>query len=318
MNNPDGHDPASRVIEFVHQRLQVDGEWSRRHDRGFEWWAGVLAQRLWCGSVRDEDGTEVTPVHIETDLLAEVPAGADTLARLASINRLATLSAYVADHRAGAVRLRASVSVTEDNWPVARSLALHAAAIQVADAHAEAQALAEIFGATVAASSHPRQPVRTDPDEMLEVMAVYREHGARGSPFAGDELAQLVHVEPRPWTRASSATDRLMADLPFGDHAVAQLELDATLDHPALGSGLRLELFIPAAASALVVDRLNQSELVGPDAHQVGAWCLDDARGVLFVSFVPAAAYLPNLSRALVYHMAARCQWAAATLAVRG
>ncbi len=149
---------------------------------------------------------------------------------------------------------------------------------------------------------------------MLEVVAVYLEHGERASPFAGDELAQLVHVEPRPWTRASSGFDTLAADLPFGEDAVAQLELDAAFHHPALGSGLQLRLFIPAAPSALVVDMLNQSELVEPDAHQIGAWCLDESRGVLFVSFVPAAAYLPNLSRALAFHMAARCQWAAAKI----
>lgn len=307
----DDQDAGSRVVAFVYDRLQVDAAWSTSRSRGFEWWAGALAQRVWCGPSRDADGTVITPVHIETDLLAGVPPGRDTLARLAGINRLATLSAYVPDPAARMVHLHASVSVTEDNWPLARSLALHAAAIQVADAHAEAEALAEIFGAHVAASSPRDRPARHEPDEMLRVMEVYREHGERASPFGGDELAQLVHIEPRPWTGASSDVDTLLAELPFGADAVARLELDATSPHPALGSGLEMRLFIPASSSERLVDRLNRAELVDPDAHQTGAWALDAARGILFVTFVPTAAYLPNLSRALVYHMAARCQWAA-------
>ena len=307
-------DPPARVVDFVYRRLQVDAEWSTRTDSGFAWWAGELAQRVWTAPPRDAEGVAVTAVHIETDLLSRVQVAPDTLARLASINQLASLSAYMADPASLAVRLHASVSVTEDNWPLARALALHAAAIQVADAHAEAHALAEIFGATVDRTSPPNQALRTERDDMVAVVAIYQQHGEGPSPFSTDELASLVQVEPRPWTRASSSVDSLVAELPFYSDRAAHLELDRARRHPALGSGLHIRLVIPVEATPSMVHHLNESELAQPDAHQLGAWCLHEERGLAFVSFVPAAAYLPHLARALVYHMAARCLWARAIL----
>ena len=307
-------DAATRVLEFLYRRLQIDDEWSQRSMSGFTWWAGELAQRVSVSPSREVEGVAVTTVHVETDVLAGVGVDQDAFARLASINRLATLSAYVASPTLNAIRLHASVSVTEDNWPMARALALHAAAIQVADAHAEAAELAGIFGAVIDRSSPPSQEPRTARDEMLDVLEVYRQHGEGPSPFSTDELASLVHVEPRPWTRASSSFDSLAAELPFDVNVTAHLQLNSAFRHPALGSGLHVRLFIPADASPSIVHYLNESELAQPDAHQLGAWCLDEQRGVAFVTFVPAAAYLPNVSRALVYHMAGRCQWARALL----
>ena len=46
------------------------------------------------------------------------------------------------------------------------------------------------------------------------------------------------------------------------------------------------------------------------DVHQLGAWCVDDERGLGYTQFIPSAAYAPELSRALVYHAAGRNEWA--------
>ena len=37
-------------------------------------------------------------------------------------------------------------------------------------------------------------------------------------------------------------------------------------------------------------------------------------RGLMFTGFVPAAAHAPGLSRALVYHLSAKNEWARALL----
>ncbi|MEW6319715.1 MAG: hypothetical protein AB1635_01370 [Acidobacteriota bacterium] len=305
-------DAARQVLDFLFARMQIDQDWSVREPGAFTWWAGPLAQRVWAAPPRTVEDTSVTTVHIETDLLAGVPAGADTEARLAGVNRLATMSAYLGDLAEGRVRLHASVTVTDDNWPLARLLALHAMAIQVADAHAEAAPLAQVFGGTPDRSGHPGRGLREDRDEMLDVIEIYQQRGEGRSPFGAAELAGLVHAEPRPWLSIANTPDAVQADLPFGNDRPSRLELNAAARHPALGSGLHARLVIPVAPTPALVQRLNLAEREDPDAHQLGAWCLDEARGLTFASFVPTAAYSPNLAHALLYHMAARNSWAAA------
>jgi hypothetical protein len=193
---------------------------------------------------------------------------------------------------------------------MARLLALHATALQVSDAHAEAAELATAFGARIAASEHPTRGPRTRPDEMLGVIDVYQQRGQDTSPATTEELAALVHLEPRPWLRAMNDPNRLLADLEFATGQPARLELDRSIVHPSLGRGLQLRLAIPVEADAAIAQRLNADEARQPDAHQLGAWCLDPELGLAFVAFIPSAVWVPNLTRALVYHTAGRNEWA--------
>lgn len=307
--------PASRVIDFVYDRLQIDEEWSTREAGGFVWHAGPLALRVWRGAPRSVQNVSMTAVHIETDLVHGVAESDDILARLAGINRLATLSAYLWSAGDRTLRLHASVSVTEDNWPLARLLALHAAAIQVADAHAESAPLAEIFSGSVARAIAPNGRVRLEPDIMLDVTSVYRQRAEHGSPWDPDELASLVHLEPRPWSRASSEAETFEATLPWLGDRKSSLDLDARVVHPAIGAGLQLQLRIPVDPEPSVAHALNTADINEPDAHQLGAWGLDEDAGVVFTTFLPAAAFVPNLTRSLVYHLAARNDWARLLLA---
>jgi len=306
--------PVPRVIDYLFDRMQIDDDWAVRTDDAFTWWAHRQAQRIYAGPPRDVGGIVTRALHIETDLLRRVPAGTETLVRLAGINRLATLSAYVADPDEGRVRLHASVSLTADNIPMARGLALHAMALQVADATSEAEPLAEIFGGEVDESTHPEGGEREEPDEMLGVVALYEDRGAGDSPFTAEEMAELVHLAPRPWLMASSMPDGLHAELAFGATGKSRLELDTETRHPALGSGLQIRLVLPVPPDVETVQRLNANEILEPDAHQLGAWSLDETLGVTYVSFLPAAAHTARLTTALVWHMAARNDWARALL----
>lgn len=298
------------VLNFVIDRLQIEDEWFLGRGRGFTWWAGALAQRIAFAEPRDLHGVRAVTLHVDTDLLVGVPATEATWRRLAAINRFASLSAYVADVGSATVRLHASVTMTEANWPMARVLALHAAALQVADAHAEAGQLAQAFDATVHATDHPSRGPRSQPDEMLGVVEVYQQRGQEPSPFTTEDLAGLVHLEPRPWVMAANEPDRLMADLEFASGRPARLEMDRSVMHPALGSGLQLRLAIPVEPDAAIAQRLNANEAVQPDAHQLGAWCVDETHGLSFVAFIPSAAGMPDLLHALVYHTAGRNEWA--------
>lgn len=301
---------ASGVLNFIIDRLQIEDEWFEWRGRGFRWWAGHLAQRIELAPPRDLHGVPVVTLHVATDLLADVEPASVTWERLASLNRLSSLSAYVGDVESRTVGLHASVTMTADNWPMARALALHAAALQIADAHAEAADLAAIFGATVHATAHPTRGRREPPDEMLGVVEIYQQRGQDPSPVTTEELARLVHLEPRPWLLAANEPELLIADLEFAAGKPVRLELDASAVHPALGSGLQLRLWLPLEPDAAVAQRLNANEVLQPDAHQLGAWCVDEENGLGFTAFVPSAVYTPELTRALVYHAAGRNEWA--------
>jgi hypothetical protein len=307
-------DFVEEVLRFLTARMQIEAEWAVQEQTSFTWWAHSLAQRVWVAPPREFQGVELRTLHIETDLIAHVPMNAATWARLASVNQFATLSAYVADQPAGTIRLHASVSLTSENYLLARSIALHAMALQMADAYAESTELALAFGGKVAASPHPVRGLRPQPDEMVGIVEIYQQRGQGESPFNDDEIAELVHLEPRPWLRAANEPRRLDADLAFATDAHARLELDASERHAALGSGLMMRLLLPVEPDDAIAQKLNASECAEPDAHQLGAWCIDPVRGLMFTGFVPAAAYTPGLSRALVYHLSAKNEWARALL----
>ena len=307
-------DIVEEVLRFLTARMQIEAEWAVQEQTSFTWWAHTLAQRVWVTPPREMQGVDLTTLHIETDLLSAVPMTLGTWSRLASVNRYATLSAYVADQASGAIRLHASVSLTPDNFLLARSIALHAMALQMADAYAEAPELAEAFGAQVAATPHPRQGLRAQPDEMVNILDIYQQRGEGQSPFDADEIAQLVHLEPRPWTMAANTPNRLEADLEFAGDLPTRLQLDASEKHASLGSGLQMRLVLPLESDEMIAQKLNANECLEPDAHQLGAWCVDEDRGLLFTGFVPAAAYSPGLARALVYHLSAKNEWARALL----
>jgi hypothetical protein len=263
---------------------------------------------------REFQGVELRTLHIETDLLRDVPIDGSTWTRLSNVNRFATLSAYVADTSERTIKLHSSVSLTAENSPLARTIALHAMALQMADAYAEANELADAFGAQVAATPHPLGGLRERVDEMVNILEIYQERGAKESPFLPEEIAQLVHLDPRPWTMASNELLSLTAELEFAHNLPAHLELDASEQHASLGSGLQMRLVLPVEPDEAIAQKLNANERVEPDAHQLGAWCVDAERGMIFTGFIPSAAYTPGLSRAAVYHLSAKNEWARALL----
>jgi hypothetical protein len=307
-------DFVEEVLKFLTARMQIEAEWAVQERTSFTWWAHTLAQRVWVAEPREFQGVELRTVHIETNLLKGVPMTGATWARLANMNQFATLGAYVADTASGTIRLHSSVSLTSENWLLARSIALHAMALQMADAYAEAAALAEAFGGEVDATPHPHQGLRARPDEMVGILEIYQQRGEGESPFDDDEIAQLVHLEPRPWVMAANEPLKLHADLDFATEVHARLELDASERHASLGSGLQMRLLLPVEPDEAIAQKLNANECLEPDAHQLGAWCVDPERGLMFTGFVPAAAYSPGLSRALAYHLSAKNEWARAIL----
>src|ERR1051325_8467728 len=103
-------DFVEEVLRFLTARMQIDAEWAVQERTSFTWWAHTLAQRIWVAAPREVQGVEFRTLHIETDLIADVPMTMSTWARLANVNQFATLSSYVADTSNGSVCLHSSVS----------------------------------------------------------------------------------------------------------------------------------------------------------------------------------------------------------------
>ena len=107
-------DFVEEVLRFLTARMQIEAEWAVQEQTSFTWWAHTLAQRVWVAPPREFQGVELTTLHIETDLLADVPMDASTWARLAERQPVRHAQRLRRRHRAsGPIRLHSSVSLTD-------------------------------------------------------------------------------------------------------------------------------------------------------------------------------------------------------------
>jgi hypothetical protein len=321
-------DPGLAVVAHLFDQMQIDPEWSVRRERGFTWWGDRLAQRVWASAGEQRCGDSVWQVHIETDLVKEVRVQPDPFPVLAELNRLATFSACLLEN--GYIRLHASVSVTENNLPFAKELAVHAMSLQAADAPPVAAWLSEHLGAEEDVSEHPANGPRRAPDEMLGVALLYkrkREDGVWTPPI---DFITVATASNRCWLAATAGTHSFTAELPFtpddfgrhGDeYPRARFQTWTDKPSPIFGTGALLLLKVPGEFDARTANFLNVAETVSPDCHQLGAWCHRADWGLAFVTFVPALVfqrggpYATNLFESLVWHSASRALWAHSLLA---
>jgi len=88
-------DIGRAVLDFLFEAMKIDGAWSVRGPRSFEWWGQRLAQRVWAEPVRSSYDHHLVRVHAATAVLRDVRDTPDTRARLAATNMFMSLSALV-------------------------------------------------------------------------------------------------------------------------------------------------------------------------------------------------------------------------------
>jgi hypothetical protein len=166
---------------------------------------------------------------------------AATWTRLAGVNQFATLRLVRRRSPRRHHPLHASVSLTAENWLLARSIALHAMALQMADAFAKRSSLPTPSAARLPPLRIRMRGLREQPDEMVGILEVYQQRGDGDSPFNEDEIAELVHLDPRPWTMAANEPHRCcrsgIRDGPAGAPRTGRRR-----KAPSLGSGLQMRL----------------------------------------------------------------------------
>lgn len=179
-------DAGEQLVETLFRDMHVDAEWSVQRRRGFTWWAGPLAQHVWADLAVDDLGASVSRVHIETDLLTAFPPDPLVADELGIFTQYATMSGYLlAD---GAVRLAASVFVHDEMLGFWTALLAQVALIQVADAHATAQRLADLTDARLAASAHPIRGAREAGDGLAAIRDGVARASQAPSPFVGKSV----------------------------------------------------------------------------------------------------------------------------------
>jgi hypothetical protein len=300
-------DVGPNVLDYVYERMSIDGEWSIRGPRDFVWWGKQLAQQVCADPVRESYGYRVVRLHAQADVVRDVEVDDSRLELIDTMNSLASLSALVVDPSSGHIRFHCTSYHHTDNRWLDLFLAT-AVALQASDANAIADRLAEELGGVVDGSPHPSNGWRTTPDDMLSVRTTMPTQGT--VPFLASDFQALAATDAPPWSQAWAAGLALTAKLPFvsspatpvatGQTTTSSqpkrgsclIELDATVHHPTLGPGLSARLYLPirlaeddARALAAKLNWTESSEWL--PFHFLGAWHAPKG-GCVFTQFVPA------------------------------
>lgn len=325
--------------------LEIEPRWCVEERDGFTWWGHRLAQRAWAEPGRPAIGREGERVLASTRVLDGLERRSGLPATLSALNRSAVLGAWL--HRPGSAALDL-VSIADltfgadwrEMWWIL------AATLQLAQAEAQAEALAAQIGGQIAVGAAPigGLPERPAPGLSLAAEVARAGHGF-DCPLTEADFSDAAFAEDGDWlfpvpdARGLGAILPLNPDQPAGEflepaHAghgqslpAARLRLDSGARHPALGSGSMALLRLPdslAAAGAeaeALAAALNLAESEGAsELSLLGAWSADD-QGLAYTAFIPTLVWLetdagdrPERLTALLAELAARTAWASTRL----
>lgn len=302
---PSSEDVGRSVIEAVYKLMQIDARWSLRAEREFSWWGHRFKQRVWADSPHRSYDETVTWVWARTDVLRDVRDRPRTYSAIAELNRLSAMSALIYDPETRRVFLNCGMVAHQQNQSWLGRYFGMAVALQACQAESLADALAEEIGGEPDLSAHPKSGPRSEPDDMLNMMAVEATRPKHSRTWLTTaDFQSITDMTPNPWVLASPGDSGLTAEMPFLNDTPAVsalLEgqegaqpgtalLMATVDeaHPSLGSGLLVRVGLPIQVNAALANSLNLLETTGPwKNHQLGAWCEDGWH----IAFVPGTLF---------------------------
>lgn len=329
-------DLGLQVVALVRERLKVEPQWCVSRERGFIWWPSGVAQRIYADPPSERDGCPVVLVHVETDVVREVPEGAETSQVLGVLNREATVAAFLWDHSTRKVTMHSAFAVT-DTEPGVDALATTAAFVQVGElARQVNQIAASIPGSIVDESSHPTMGLRSTPSP--EVIRLYRwccDEGQKPSAFPKtNDLTGIWHWTRHPWLPGSACVPvafprtSFLCEFPFFSEMLARdagdlgiqttiLRIDTTYLHPMLGAGALITLDLPFTPQpAHHIEQLQCEEAACPFAgYLMGAYSVHP--NVVFRVFLPNVVAMEGVLDYFVWMMGARSHFVKGLLSPR-
>jgi hypothetical protein len=239
---------------------------------------------------------------------------------LALANSAANLNRYVYDPQQMKLKLACCAYFHAENAGWQAPYFATAVAIQAAQAHAELDPFADLLGAP-ADETIPPNGLRTNPDDMLNVLHLFKQTGSQPSAFAGEECARIEKMSPCPFVIANSDEKGATVEFSFAGcvPSTAMMRVLTDVTHPKLGGGVFLLLKIPlipgVSQNVELANRLNIAELTNwTRSRSFGAWCKDVENkdpldGIAYVCFIPSLAKMDGLLENEVLQMAARARW---------
>lgn len=221
-------DLGPEVVSALADALQVDADWTVREDRGFSWWGHRLRQRVWADPVRESHGEQIVHVHAKTDVLVDVEPSHVVLSELAQLNELADLSALILEPGLGRVSMQSNAYLHAGNRWILHDLK-SSVALQAAESAAVGDELQKRIGGRVAESGHPISGRRAEPDNMLEVGAVFRRQGSRPTGFVRGDFSEAAREAASFVVIATYDESALAAEIPYRGRR------PVTLDHEVSG-----------------------------------------------------------------------------------
>jgi hypothetical protein len=334
-------DIGLQAIDRIFDMLQVDEAWSVRRPRGFTWWSYRLAQHVDATEPWQDDEYQLSRIRIRTELVDSVTAVKPPEPFVALANMQETLSAVVWDPQDRSISECCTGIVHQENLGWLSRLLATAAILQNDAAHGRAQALAEIVGGFPAASSHPQNGERPEPDSMLGVPAGLNDQARdAGRSFRGPLCANLGGVLSDYELLGFSDESNFSCEVPFTGvvpiAAMAALDLPGKsqqpetsllriypdIEHPNLGSGALITLLLPITYEPDdvpgIANRLNLAEAKGNTSSSLlGAWCPDptnkNRNTIAFTAFLPDLLAEPGVLENQVVFNAVRSRFYGST-----
>ncbi|MCJ7542196.1 MAG: hypothetical protein MUO88_21305, partial [Desulfobacterales bacterium] len=176
-----------------------------------------------------------------------------------------------------------------------------AAIMQVIEAEEKGDVLAMVLELQPDKSKHPDSGVRNDMDEMLNVVDQAIIPAGR-EPFhnIGEfEFRRTADMLNSPNLISTGSETGLSAYMPFGDNS-ALLWVDIKHEHPDLGKGLLIRLFLPPEKilpvndidGPFIMDLNSMEQNSFPSGHFLGSWCIgpvgENIQTAVYVTFIPA------------------------------
>lgn len=317
-------DPGLFLVDAILRQLDLEATRVVKEPRGFLWWGGGLAQRVWA----DEPlrGSELTlgRVHLRTDMLRGFKARRDDLEELQlSMDDLALCGMVQGDDPARAqLQLTASLYCSEADSEWQRRVAPFACSLQSGIAHRISGTLALLVEAEPDLTAPATGEITRGDETLLGIEeTVVRPLGEGDTAWQPAVLAQVasIAIEKLLKSQVKNHDGVLTAALPFGESdEPALLVIEPTRRHPFLGAGVWSWLLLPSGAtpepSMTMILALNTAEQrSSTGAHFLGSWT-EHRSQLAYQVFLPNAIFAPGVLEPVVLSQAVRAQWAAAFL----
>ena len=315
---------GTQTIEWLYnEQLRVDDEWSEPVENGFRWWADQNAQTIQVvGHESGPGGLDGYLISVQTELVDSVELSDRDMVGL---NSLVMPSAsmcglcYCEDSKRLYFSSMARVYDQISSWM--NPMISLASALQIGEARMLGPGIASALGREVAISGPPKSPLRSEPDELAELIPnLIVPMGQQPSQWRSEDFSGLVDevMNRPPALMATAGESGFTVEFPYGE--VSSLcQVKADVDHPRYGSGLfllqtfpvRYESELDGARCALLFNNLELSDQ--PLGYGFGSYAYkNDALN--FTSFYPNAMFRPGLVPNVFFACATRAQYISAQL----